>query len=173
MALICSRVVEDAFYGDLDIRTEGGDRVEVSGEQVPTVAIDRSAGTEPDRFTPIGSRDQAKLRMTVGGDEVALHPGKGKLLRRTYRIDVTNGKIHYRFRPNSVATAQLVRDGAKIVEFSMRDEDGDFLVQWLVERDDSQPADAAVGYALSVAFRTGAMSAHSALLHGLAELLPG
>jgi hypothetical protein len=72
---------------------------------------------------------------------------------------------NFRFTPDDDDSTRLRRDGATIASFSM-DGEGKFTVHWQAERDDSQPADAAIGYALSVAFRTGAMGIFSVLLNG-------
>lgn len=174
MSLTATRVVDDAFYDELKIRTNDAEgRVEVSGAQVPTVVITRSVGAEINLFVPIGTREPGELTMTVGEVTADLRPGKGKWTRGSYRVDLTLLGKRYRFKPNSIATSQLIRDGKKIFEPSMDDEDGSFLVQWLVNRDDTEPVDAAIGYALAVAFRTGAMSLFGMLLSGAEMAGPG
>ncbi|ATY13021.1 hypothetical protein CU254_23175 [Amycolatopsis sp. AA4] len=174
MPLTAPRVVDDAFYDELTIHTDDArGLVEVSGAHVPTVVIARSPDAPINRFVPIGSREPADLIMTVGEAVADLRPGKGKWTRGSYRVDLTADGKRYRFKPNSIATSQLIRDGKKVFEPSMDDEDGDFLVQWLVNRDDTEPADAAIGYALAVAFRTGAMSLFSMLLSGAEMAGPG
>ncbi|MBP2328061.1 hypothetical protein JOF56_008446 [Kibdelosporangium banguiense] len=165
MQFSSTRVVDDARYGvvTIGVNAERG-AVEVSGTQVPTVAIQRSADAELNKFVPIGTREAAHLTMSVDGVEAELRPGPGKLTRRSYRVDLVLAGTHYRFTPDSDETAELSREGAEIAVFRMEDTNGEFSVGWLA--DDSQPADAAIGYALSVAFRTGAMGAISMLLNG-------
>lgn len=172
MHLTCTRTLDDAYYDELKIRTcdESG-VVEVSGEQVPTVTIQRSPDAALNQYVPIGTRDASQLTMTVDGIEAELRPGPGKWTRGSYMVELTLAGTYYKFVPNSIATTQLRRNGAKIAEFSMGDDEGDFLMQWLQKRDDSQPADAAIGYALSVAFRTGALGFFSLLVNGT-EVLP-
>lgn len=172
MRLTRTRTVDDAFYDELTIHTSDESGViEVSGEHVPTVTIKRSPDAALNKFVPIGSRAASDLAMTVAGVEADLLSGKAAWTRGSYRVELTHAGTHYKFTPNSITTTQLIRDGANIVEFSMDDEDGDFLVQWLAKREDSQPADAAIGYALSVAFRTGAMGFFSLLINA-AETMP-
>jgi hypothetical protein len=166
MPLTGSRTVDDAHYGELKIRTDAERGVvEVSGEQVPTVVIERSQDAELTEFVPIGTRKADHLTMSVDGVEAELRPGPGKLTRGSYRVDVTLAETHYRFTPDDDDDTQLRRDGARIASFTM-DGEGKFTVHWQTERDDSQPADAAIGYALSVAFRTGALGIFSVLLNG-------
>lgn len=166
MPLTGTRTVDDAYHGELRIRTDAERGVvEVSGEQVPTVVIERSADAELTEFVPIGTRNAGHLTMSVDSVEAELRPGPGKLTRGSYRVDVTLAGTRYRFTPDSDDDTQLRRDGAKIASFFM-DGEGRFTVHWQAERDDSQPADAAIGYALSVAFRTGAMGIFSVLLNG-------
>lgn len=51
-----TRTLDDTYYGELTIRTSAERRaVEVSGEQVPTVVIQRSQDAELNRFVPIRS----------------------------------------------------------------------------------------------------------------------
>jgi hypothetical protein len=166
MPLTGTRTVDDAYYDELKISTDAERGVvEVSGEQVPTVVIQRSPDAEPNMFVPIGTRKADHLTMSVDGVEAELRPGPGKLTRGSYRVDLTLAGTHYRFTPDSDDDTQLRRDGAEIASFSM-DGEGKFAVHWRAGRDDSQPADAAIGYALSVAFRTGAMGIFSVLLNG-------
>lgn len=173
MPLTATRTEDDPFYDELTICTSDPDgRVEVSGGKIPTVIITRSPDAAVNRFVPIGSREAGELTMTVDGSTAELRPGKGKWTRRSYRVDVSVAGTKYRFKPNSIATSQLIRAGKKIFEPSMDDEHGDFLVQWLVSRADTEPADAAIGYALAVAFRTGAANLVSALINGAEMTLP-
>ncbi|WP_226351930.1 hypothetical protein [Pseudonocardia sp. ICBG601] len=83
-------------------------------------------------------------------------------------MNTADGK--YLFKPNSIDTSQLWRDETKLADFSM-DNKGDFIVSWLQTREQVLEADAAIGYSLSVAFRTGAQGIWSMLLYGL-EAIP-
>ncbi|WP_158887489.1 hypothetical protein [Amycolatopsis anabasis] len=172
MGLIRTSVVEDAFFGEMEILTDDHrGTVEVSGPSVPTVVIRRIPGGQVDRFVPIGSRRPEDLTMTVDTATVEIVPGPGKWTRGSYRVRVTTPEADYLFKPNSIATTGLVRNGTKLADFSMDDDEGDFIVYWIQERRNVLPADAAIGYALSVAFRTGAMGFFSLLTRG-AEALP-
>jgi hypothetical protein len=167
MHLASTRIIDDAYYGELKIclSAERG-VVEVSGEQIPTVIIERSSDAELNKFVPIGTREAAHLTVSVDGIEDDLRLGPGKLTRGSYRVELTFAGAHYKFMPDSADATQLWRDGAKIASFSLDDADGTFVVHWQTDRDDSQPADAALGYALSAAFRTGATGIFSLLLNG-------
>lgn len=92
--------------------------------------------------------------------------------RRTYRVDLTWNQHHYSFAPNSSATSRLKRDGRQLADFSAGD-DGDFIVYWVAARDETTAADAAIGYALSLAFGTGAYTLVGMVLSGIGALLPG
>ncbi|ROS44140.1 hypothetical protein [Amycolatopsis thermoflava] len=78
---------------------------------------------------------------------------------------MTLAGTHYRFTPDSDDYTLLKRDGAKIASFGL-DTAGKFTVFWQARREDSRPADAAIGYALSTAFRTGALGIFTVLLNG-------
>lgn len=172
MRLTRTRVVDDAFFGELEIRTDDHTgSIEITGPEVPAVAIRRSSGAEVDRFVPVGSRRPADLEMLVGGEPATIVPEPGKWTRGSYRVRVVTQDGEYLFKPNSIATTQLRRDGTKLADFSMDDDEGDFIVYWIQTRERVLSADAAIGYALSVAFRTGALGFWSMLLRG-AEALP-
>jgi hypothetical protein len=80
MSLTGTRTVDDAYYDELRIRTNAERGVvEVSGEQVPTVVIQRSSDAELNKFVPIGTRKADHLTMSVDGVEAELRPGPGKL----------------------------------------------------------------------------------------------
>ncbi|CAM4102766.1 hypothetical protein KIPE111705_40410 [Kibdelosporangium persicum] len=166
MHFTSTRTVDDAYYDELTIRTNAEQGVvEVSGKQVPTVVLRRSPDAELNKFVPIGSRNADHLTMSVDGVEAELRPGPGKLTRRSHRVELTLAGTRYEFTPDDDDATQLRRNGATIASFHM-DDDGKFTVHWLAERDDSQPADAAIGYALSVGFRTGAKGVFTVLLNG-------
>ncbi|GAA1959532.1 hypothetical protein GCM10009754_32560 [Amycolatopsis minnesotensis] len=172
MRMTRTRVADDAFFGELEVHTdEESGSVEVSGPEVPAVAIRRRPGAEVNQFVPIGSRRSADLDMIVGGDPATILAGPGKWTRGSYQIRVAVKGGEYLFKPNSIATTQLLRDGTKLADFSMDDDEGDFIVHWIQTRERVLSVDAAVGYALPVAFRTGALGFWSMLLRG-AEALP-
>ncbi|MFF0146025.1 hypothetical protein ATK36_0519 [Amycolatopsis sulphurea] len=166
MHFTSTRTVDDGYYGELKIRTNAERGVvEVSGKQVPTVVLQRCSDAELNKFVPIGTRNTDHLTMSVDGAEAELRPGPGKLTRRSYRVELTLAGTHYEFTPDDDDDTRLRRNGAAIASFAM-DVEGQFTVHWQAERDDAQPADAAIGYALSVAFRTGAKGIVSVLLNG-------
>ncbi|AXB41593.1 hypothetical protein [Amycolatopsis albispora] len=169
MHLTGTRAVDDEHYGELTIRTsDERDVVEVSGVRVPTVVLRRSPGVEPNKFVPIGTRKARHLTMTVNGTGAELRPGPGRLTRRSYRIELTLAGTHYKFTPDINDDMLLTRDGTKIASFTLND-DGEFFVHW--DSDGAQPADAAIGYALSAAFGTSTTGIFTVLLHG-SENLP-
>lgn len=167
--------VNDDYYGALTILTDAErGTVEVAGEQVPTVVIQRSPRVEPNASVPIGTREAAHLTATIDGVDAELRPGKGKLTRASHRVVLALADTHYSFVPDSDDTTQLRRDSTKLASFELLDVKGgdEFIVRWLVERDDTRPGDAAIGYALSVAFRTGAVGIITVLTNG-SENVPG
>ncbi|MGC7098152.1 hypothetical protein ACPZ19_26060 [Amycolatopsis lurida] len=114
MHLTGTRAVDDAYYGELTIHTSAErDQVEVSGKRVPTVVIRRSPDAEPNKFVPIGTRKAAHLTMTVDGAEADLRPGRGKLTRRSYRVDLTLEDTHYAFTPDSSNFSLLLNGSEK------------------------------------------------------------
>ncbi|MFF2775142.1 hypothetical protein ACFVU3_09555 [Streptomyces sp. NPDC058052] len=124
----------------------------VSGAGLPVVELVRTAGTPADEHTPIGTRKAARLTLTVDGAPAVIRPSRGRLLRRSYRVDVRAGGFRYRLVPCSYAESRLTRDGRRI---GTLDSSGDGRVtdEWDAG---PTPLDLAVGTALAAAFGTGA-----------------
>ncbi|WP_245700773.1 hypothetical protein [Streptomyces roseifaciens] len=164
--------VQDDRFGEITVLLNDEEGwVEVLGDAIPPAALDRAAGAETDAHVPIGTRKGAHLTMTVDGDPVRLAPGKGKLSRRSYAVDVTRDGITYRLVPDSIAGSRLLKDGKHIGDFSS-DGDGRVLAEWK-EGADVSPADASVGYALAAAFGTGGQPMWMMAIEAAAELIPG
>ncbi|MFF7726006.1 hypothetical protein [Streptomyces sp. NPDC008001] len=164
--------VRDDLFGDITVLLNDEEGwVEVLGDAIPPVAVDRAPEAETEDHVPIGTRDPARLTMTVDGEPVALVPSKGKLSRRSYAVDVTRGGTVYRLVPDSIAGSRLLKDGQHLGDFSS-DGDGRVLAEWK-EGADVAPADASVGYALAAAFGTGGQPMWMVAIEAAAELLPG
>lgn len=164
--------VEDDHHGDIlvELAGERGEMLVVSGERIPCVVLTRAPGAEVDDHIAIGTRDPRHLTLTVDGREATITPGKGKLRRRSYRVDVRCAGTSYRLVPDSIPSSRLTRDGKHIGDFSS-DGDRRVLAEWrsgaVVE-----PADAAIGYALAAAFGTGGQPLWMMLVDTVSELLP-
>ncbi|GGY43224.1 hypothetical protein [Streptomyces omiyaensis] len=124
----------------------------VSGAGLPPVELLRAPGTPADAHTPIGTRKAALLTLTVDGAPAVLRPSRGRLLRRSYRVDVRTGGFRYRLVPCSYAESRLTRDGVRLGTLSSSG-DGHVTDEWDA---DPTPLDLAVGTALAAAFGTGA-----------------
>ncbi|WP_329157536.1 hypothetical protein OHA63_19170 [Streptomyces anulatus] len=164
--------VEDDHHGDIlvELAGERGEMLVVSGERIPRVVLTRAPGAEVDDHIVIGTRDPRHLTLTVDGREATITPGKGRLRRRSYRVDVRCAGTSYRLVPDSIPSSRLTRDGKHIGDFSS-DGDRRVLAEWrsgaVVE-----PADAAIGYALAAAFGTGGQPLWMMLVDTVSELLP-
>ncbi|MFD8980132.1 hypothetical protein [Streptomyces sp. NPDC059564] len=162
--------IEDTRFGGITVRQDGQDRLEVEGEGIPRVVLERDPESEVDPQTAIGTRDPAFLTLRIDGREAELKPAKGALSRRSYRVDVEFEGVAYRLVPDSVPSSRLTRDGAHIGDFSS---DGDELVlaEW---REDAEvrPLDASVGYALASAFGTGGQPMWMMIVDGVSSALP-
>ncbi|WP_320778758.1 hypothetical protein [Streptomyces sp. CRN 30] len=166
-------VTEDDHHGDISVESSGehGETLVVTGgDAIPRVVLTRAPGAEVDEHVVIGTRDPRHLRMTVGGDDTPITPAKGRLTRRSYRVDVTYAGTSYRLVPVSVSTSRLTRDGKRLGEFSS---EGDLRVtaEW-EDGVEVEPVDAAVGYALAAAFGTGGQSLWTAVVEVVSEALP-
>lgn len=85
--------------------------VQTEVDTVPAAELHRRPGAIPDPYSPIGTRDGARLAMYVSGEPVRILPGKGHLTRGSYRVDVRRGTAHYRFTPTGAHHSGLRRHG--------------------------------------------------------------
>ncbi|MEW1722302.1 hypothetical protein [Streptomyces sp. NPDC093109] len=162
--------IGDTLFGEITVRQDGQERLEVEGEGIPRVAIERDLESEVDPQTAIGTRDPSFLAMTIDGREVVLKPAKGRFARRSYRVDVEYDGARYCLVPDSVPSSRLTRDGTHLGDF-MSDGDEIVIAEWLPDVD-IRPADAAVGYALASAFGTGGQPMWMMLVDGVSAALP-
>ncbi|MCX4692458.1 hypothetical protein [Streptomyces sp. NBC_01408] len=162
--------VEDTRFGGITVRQEGQDRIEVHGERIPRVILERDPASEVDPRTAIGTRDADRLTMRIDGRQARLEPAKGALTRHSYRVDVEYGGARYRLVPDSVPSSRLTRDGVHLGDFSC---DGDEMVlaEW-TEGAEVEPVDASIGYALASAFGTGGQPLWMMLADGVSSALP-
>ncbi|MFD9796143.1 hypothetical protein ACFWXK_34890 [Streptomyces sp. NPDC059070] len=127
--------------------------VTVHGEGLPAVVLRRTGGRADDH-TPVGTRDAARLALTVDGGAAGLTLPKGRLSRRSYRVDVRCDGGAYRLIPDSLATSRLLRDGRRLGSLTC-DGDGRVTADWR-EGAKVLPLDVSLGYALAAGFGTGA-----------------
>ncbi|MEV6394010.1 hypothetical protein AB0M39_04380 [Streptomyces sp. NPDC051907] len=160
----------DDRFGDVSVHLAGQESLVVEGEQIPRVTLDRTPGSEREDHIAIGTRDPEQLTMTIDGRQVKLDPAKGKLSRRSYRVDVEHEGTAYRLVPDSIPSSRLTRDGIHVGDFSS-DGDGRVIAEW---REDAEvePLDASVGYALAAAFGTGAQPMWMMAIDAVSTALP-
>lgn len=166
-------ITDDDHHGEISVELSGerGDTLVVTGgDAIPRVVLTRAPEAEVDEHTVIGTRAPRHLRLTVDGHDAEITPAKGRLTRRSYRVDVTYAGVAHRLVPVSMATSRLTRDGKQIGEFSS---DGDLRVsvEW-AEGAEVAPVDVAVGHALAAAFGTGGQPLWMALVEVVSEALP-
>ncbi|MFF4389246.1 MULTISPECIES: hypothetical protein [unclassified Streptomyces] len=162
--------IEDVLFGAITVRQDGQDRLEVDGEAIPRVSLERDPAAGADPQIAIGTREPAHLTMRVDGTVVVLLPAKGRLSRHSYRVDVTYDGAEYRLVPDSVPSSRLTRDGVHLGDFSS-DGDETVIAEWREDRE-VRPADAAIGYALASAFGTGAQPLWMMVVDGVTSALP-
>ncbi|MGW7550638.1 hypothetical protein [Streptomyces rimosus] len=163
-------LAEDRVFGriGLDLDAAAG-LLTVHGERVPTAELRRSPEAVPDGSVPIGTRDAAALRLTIDGRPGHIAPGQGRWTRRSHRVDAIYGGVLYRLLPDSPSGSRLVKDGRRIADFSS-DGAGHVWADWHQDVAPPLREDAAVGYALSTAFGTGAEPSWRLLVRALAGL---
>ncbi len=162
--------IQDTRFGGVTVRQDGQDRLEVEGESIPHVVLERDPAAEVDPHIAIGTRDPARLTLRIDGAHAELRPAKGRFSRRSYRVDVEYGGASYRLVPDSIPSSRLTRDGVHLGDFSS-DGDESVIVEWK-EGCEIRPADAAIGYALASAFGTGGQPMWMMIVDGVADALP-
>ncbi|MFD8551058.1 hypothetical protein ACFV08_05570 [Streptomyces fradiae] len=166
------REAEDPLFGAVTVELDtAAGMVEVRGDTVPQIVLRRAVGVrEVDEHIPVGTRDGALLSLAVDGAAVQVRPGKGRLTRRSFRVDVTYEGIVYRLVPDSLAGSRLLRDGDPLGWLESVG-DGDVSARW---RDGAcvRAVEAAIGYALAAGFGIGAQPMWALALEALGDLLP-
>ncbi|MFG2867878.1 hypothetical protein [Streptomyces sp. NPDC048338] len=157
------------MYAQIDLDGRAG-TLRVSGHGMPTVDLVRKPGTEPDRHTPIGTRRPDLLTLTVDGVGARIRPARGRLSRRSYRVDATVDGVTYRLVPCSHQESRLLRDGRRIGALESAG-DGRADADW-DEGVPVEPRDVAVGTALAAAFGTGAAPWWETAADVIGELIP-
>ncbi len=163
-------VVADHRYGSIVVTVESQRSVVLEGDNVPLVRIERVDGSTLSDTVPVGTRRSGDLTMTLDGQPVRLSPARGRLSRRSYRIDITHAGARYRLQPNSFSGSRLRRDGQRLGELFWLDEDR--FAEW-EQHADLRPSDAALGYALAASFGTGAQPYWMTALDLVAAGTPG
>ncbi|GAA2482219.1 hypothetical protein [Streptomyces gobitricini] len=163
--------MRDHFPATPDVELRSGDgTLDVTGPGLPHVRLVRTTGTEPDPHIPIGTRDPALLTLTVDGRPARISPAKGRLSRRSYRVDARVGGVRYRLVPCGNEESRLLRDGRRLGELESSG-DGRVTADW--DENATVPAQGvAVGTALAAAFGTGARPMWETTLDVLGELIP-
>lgn len=157
------------MYAQIDLDGPAG-TLRVSGYGMPTVELVRAPGTTPDRHIPIGTRKRALLTLTVDGEPARIRPSRGRLLRRSYRVDVHVGGVRYRLVPCGYVDSRLIRDGRPLGTLESSG-DGRVDDDW-APGTEPEPLDRAVSTALAAAFGTGAAPWWETLGDIVGELIP-
>ncbi|GEB61827.1 hypothetical protein [Streptomyces gardneri] len=155
------------MYVQIDLDGPAG-TLRVSGHGLPTVELVRAPGTAPDAHTPIGTRKPALLALSVDGEAAVIRPARGRLLRRSYRVDVRVEGVRYRLAPCGYVDSRFTRDRRRIGTLTSSG-DGRVIDEW---DGDPTPHDLALGTALAAAFGTGASPWWETLADVVGELTP-
>ncbi|MFF3325678.1 hypothetical protein [Streptomyces sp. NPDC002889] len=161
---------QDDLFGEITVRPDNQESLVVEGERIPRIEVHRAPGSQKDDQVAIGTRDPRHLTMTVNGAQVALRPAKGRLSRRSYRIEVEYDGTVWVLLPDSIPGSRLTRDGSHLGDFSSEG-DGRVIAEWRAEAE-VHPLDASVGYALAAAFGTGGQPAWMMAIDTVGAMLP-
>lgn len=179
-----SGTVADPVFGTISWQLDSG-RLLLTGDGVPDVELVYTGSVEPHQAIPIGTRRRHDLSMTVGGQDIDLRPGSGRLTRRSYRIAVGAPVGALVFTLCTPTESRLVRGsdyrGDNELGMFSRAEHGEVCATWsdtvtalgvVMTAPAPEPAEAAIGYALAAGFGTGARLFLAACMDALEQLLP-
>ncbi|MFE5713963.1 hypothetical protein ACFQ7J_24475 [Streptomyces sp. NPDC056501] len=155
------------MYVQIDHDGDAG-TLRVSGHGLPTVELVRAPGTSPHPHIPIGTRKPALLTLSIDGEPATIRPARGRLLRRSYRVDVRTDGVRYRLVPCGYADSRFTRDGHRLGTL-LCSGDGKVIDEWDGE---PTPRDLALGSALAAAFGTGASPWWETVGDIVGELIP-
>ncbi|WP_226962590.1 MULTISPECIES: hypothetical protein [unclassified Streptomyces] len=170
---VVSVSTRDELFGEVRVTLDAAHGlVTVDGDGLPLVVVRRAAGTgDVDEQVPVGTRDGRRLALAVDGGAVPVSPGRGRLTRRSFRVDVAHAGVRYRLVPDSLTGSRLLRGSERVGELSS-DGDGVVVARWVTGAG-VRPVEAALGYGLAAAFGTGALPMWMLLLDALGDLVPG
>lgn len=142
----------------------------VAGDAVPEIRISRVDESKVSEVVPVGTRVPDDLSLTIDGQPAELAPRPGRLTRRSFRIRVRAQESAYLLQPISMAGSRLWRDDHNLGEVFLQDGIAD--ADWEPGANVT-PQDAALGYALAVAFGTGSQPAWMLIPDLIGGLTPG
>jgi len=152
---VCWELMDD-LLGEAAVRANRRDGViEIDGVDAPLARLLRTGDGMVEPGSLIGTREAGRLALTVGDRTAEVTPGKGVLIRRSFRVDVRVDGVAYRLAPDSARTSVLLRDGVRIGRLTADPDAMVLSAEWFPDAPVS-PADAVIGHLLAVSFGTGA-----------------
>ena len=161
--------MDDGLFGpiELDLDTTAG-VVTVRGPGIPEVVVRRTGKGDADHV-PIGTREPRDLELSVDGVVTSLRPSRARLSRRSYRVLAHVDDTPLLCAPCSPERSRIVRGSRTSPTHEMgiaeRLDDGTVVISWhaavtvlghTVRAPEPTAGEAAVAYAVAVAFGTGA-----------------
>ncbi|MFE0650003.1 hypothetical protein ACFVZH_15605 [Streptomyces sp. NPDC059534] len=155
------------MYVQIDLDRAAG-TLRVSGYGLPVVELLRAPGSRADAHTPIGTRRAGLLTLSVDGEPATVRAARGRLLRRSYRVDARVGGVRYRLVPCGYDYSAFSRDGRRIGTL-LSSGNGRVQDEWDGTPD---PLDRVLGTALAAGFGTGAAPWWETVGGIVGELIP-
>ncbi|WP_455353291.1 hypothetical protein [Streptomyces sp. SYSU K217416] len=167
--------VEDERFGPVTITlpVRGAGMARVDGPRLPQAMMLRTGMEQDHPQAPIGTRDAARLTMTVGGDVAGLTLGPGRLTRSSYSAAVDLAGRSYTFEPTDANTSVLRCEGHPVASFTWIGDSEPEARRLSEEAASPTPEEVAAGYLLATAFGTGAASTGSLVVDAILQMIPG
>ncbi|MDJ0396739.1 hypothetical protein QMK17_25970 [Rhodococcus sp. G-MC3] len=85
---IASLVIDTILYGDMILNYLDDEIAGSYTEGPQTIVRIHRVGHRTRKKTPIGTRTTSSLRATIDGRTITLNPGRARLFKRSYTIDI-------------------------------------------------------------------------------------
>lgn len=162
--------VDDEAAGRLEVAIDADlGVVTVSGPGIPTATITRAEGAATRRWVPIRSRDADALTLRMDDSVLPLRPSRGRVSRRSFRVDVVMAGSTYILTPCRRNASRFLRAQEPLAVLTAHSENACAEAEWTSE---ATGAEVALAYVLAAAFGVGAAHVVEVVIQAALDCLP-
>lgn len=178
---------DGGVFGDVLIERAEARVVTWLESDMPRVFTLERRGQRTRRNVPIGTRDENFLTADLAGEPVAIHPGSGRIVKRTYRIVVEYRSRTVSFGPKDLTTCRFIDGKPQEIERQVCSltayTDGSVGIEWalptriaVLKRTVIPPEpigdDVLIACGVAAAFGTGSLSLSSIVMELVSSVFP-
>lgn len=162
--------VDDEAAGRLEVAIDADlGVVTVSGPGIPTATITRAEGAATRRWVPIRSRDADALVLRLDDSVLPLRPSRGRVLRRSFRVDTVMAGSTYTLTPCKRNASRFLKAREPLAVLTAYSENACAEAEWTSQ---ASGAEVALAYALAAAFGVGAAHVVAVVFQAVLDSLP-